>query len=56
MIKGIIDMLKLSEHVGFSENIEIAKGKHELKTNARDVWKQGIRYIKAKRNGTKKGN
>ena len=49
-------MLKLSEHVGFSENIEISKGKHEIKTNARDVWKQGIRYIKAKRNGTKKGN
>ena len=56
MIKGIIDMLKLSEHVGFSENIEIAKGKHELKSTVKEIWKQGIRDIKAKRNGTKKGN
>ena len=56
MIKEIIDMLKLSEHVGFSENIEIAKGKHELKSSAKEVWKQGIRYIKARQNGTKKNS
>ena len=56
MIKGIIDMLKLSDHVGFSENIEIAKGKHELKDSVRDIWKQRIREIKSKYNGRKKGN
>ena len=56
MIKGIIDMLKLSDHIGFSENIEIAKGKHELKDSVKDIWKQSFRELKAKRNGKKKGN
>jgi hypothetical protein len=55
MIKEIIDMLKLSEHVGVSENIEIAKGKHELKDSVRDIWKQSFREFKVKRNGSKKG-
>ena len=56
MIKEIIDMLKLSEHIGQSENIEIAKGKHELKDSVREIWKQSFRELKAKRNGRKKGN
>lgn len=56
MIKGIIDMLKLSEHIGFSENIEIAKGKHELKTTVKGIWKQSFRELKVKRNGRKKSN
>jgi hypothetical protein len=56
MIKNIIEMLKLSEHVGFSKNIEIAKGKHELKSSVKDIWKQAIREIKAKHNGREKGN
>lgn len=56
MIKEIIDMLKLSDHVGISENIEIAKGKHELKESVRDIWKQSFRELKVKRNGRKKGN
>jgi hypothetical protein len=56
MIKNIIEMLKLSEHVGFSENIEIAKGKHELKDSVRGIWKQSFRELKVKRNGRKKGN
>jgi hypothetical protein len=56
MIKGIIDMLKLSDHVGFSENIEIAKGKHELKDSIKDIWNQSFRELKVKRNGRKKGN
>jgi hypothetical protein len=56
MIKGIIDMLKLSEHVGFSENIEIAKGKHEVKDTVGEIWKQAYREFKVKRNGRKKGN
>ena len=56
MIKGIIDMLKLSDHVGFSESIEIAKGKHELKDSVSGIWKQSFREFKVKRNGRKKGN
>ncbi|WP_353079783.1 hypothetical protein [Flavobacterium sp.] len=56
MIKGIIDMLKISEFVGVSENIEIAKGKHELKDTIKDIWKQAFRELKVKRNGRKKGN
>jgi hypothetical protein len=56
MIKNIIDMLKLTEHIGISENIEIAKGKHELKDSVRGIWKQSFRELKAKRNGRKKGN
>lgn len=56
MIKGIIDMLKLADHVGFSDNIEIAKGKHELKDSVKEIWKQSLRELKVKRNGTKKSN
>jgi hypothetical protein len=56
MIKGIIDMLKISEFVGVSENIEIAKGKHELKDTIKGIWKQAFRELKVKRNGRKKGN
>ncbi len=49
-------MLKLADHVGISENIEIAKGKHELKSSVREIWKQSFRELKVKRNGRKKGN
>lgn len=56
MIKNIIDMLKIDEFVGFSENIEIAKGKHELKDTIKGIWKQSFRELKAKRNGRKKSN
>ena len=49
-------MLKLADHVGFSENIEIAKGKHELKSSVKEIWKQLFREIKVKHNGRKKGN
>ncbi len=49
-------MLKISEFVGVSENIEIAKGKHELKDTIKDIWKQAFRELKVKRNGRKKGN
>lgn len=49
-------MLKLDDFVGASENIEIAKGKHELKKDFKSLWKQAIRELKVKRNGRKKGN
>ena len=49
-------MLKLDDFVGAPENIEIAKGKHELKKDFKSLWKQAIRELKVKRNGRKKGN
>ena len=49
-------MLKISEFVGVSENIEIAKGKHELKSTVKEIWKQSFRELKVKRNGRKKSN
>lgn len=55
-MKNIIDMLKLDDFVGVSNNIEIAKGKHELKSSIKDIWKQSFRELKAKRNGRKKDN
>lgn len=49
-------MLKVDAFIGASENIEIAKGKHELKKGVRNIWKQAIRELKVNRNGRKKGN
>lgn len=42
MIKHILDLLALEDHLGQSENIEIAKGKYQLAT----TWKQGFEQIK----------
>jgi hypothetical protein len=56
MIKNIIEMLKISDFIGVSENIEIAKGKHELKNDIKGIWKQSIRELKVKRHGRKKDN
>jgi hypothetical protein len=55
-MKNIIDMLKLDDFVGVSNNIEIAKGKHELKSSIKDIWKQSFRELKAKQNGREKDN
>tara|TARA_R100000700_G_C3128155_1_gene114413 strand:+ start:726 stop:878 length:153 start_codon:yes stop_codon:yes gene_type:complete len=50
MIKNIIDMLKLDDHFGISENIEIAKGKYKLESNVKKIYKQEKRklYFKKK--------
>ena len=56
MIKNILEMLKLADHIGHGEAIEIAKGKHELKETTRGIWKQAIREFKVKRHGRKKSN
>ncbi len=37
MIKNILDMLRLQEHYGVSENIEIAKGKYEIPKTIKQV-------------------
>lgn len=50
MIKNIIDMLKLDNHFGISENVEIAKGKYKLESNVKKIYKQEKRklYFKKK--------
>jgi hypothetical protein len=50
MIKNIIEMLKLDDHFGISENIEIAKGKYKLESNIKKMYKHEKRklYFKKK--------
>jgi hypothetical protein len=43
MIKQIISMLQLSDFYGESELIDIAKGKHELTSSTKKMWKQQLR-------------
>ena len=40
MIEKIIEMLKLTDHFGISEEIEIAKGKYKLTDNLKEIYKQ----------------
>ncbi len=42
MIATIVELLSLDEFKGVSQNIEIAKGKYEIK----DTWKKGFNQIK----------
>jgi hypothetical protein len=51
MIKQIISMLQLDNFYGESELIDIAKGKHELTTSMKKMWKQGKRQLTNQRNG-----
>jgi hypothetical protein len=55
-IQQIIGLLQVDEFVGKHEYIEIAKGKYKLHNSIKELWKQGIREIKVKRNGRKKNN
>ena len=58
MLDKIIEMLKLTNHYGISEEIEIAKGKYKLSNNLKEVYKQEKRNLKFKKlnNGTNKDN
>ena len=51
MIKQIIAMLQLDNFYGESELIDIAKGKHELTTSIKKMWRQEKRKLINKRNG-----
>ena len=53
MIKNIIDMLQLDDHVAKHEYIEIAKGKYKIETKIKQVYKQAKRELimKKKTNG-----
>lgn len=46
MIELIFEMLYLSEHYGQSEEIEIAKGKHEIPQSIKQAKEQAKRYAK----------
>lgn len=48
MIKDIIEMLRLSDWQGQSENIDIAKGKYKHVFSFKEIWKQKVREIKLK--------
>ena len=50
MIKQIIAMLQLDNFYGESELIDIAKGKHELTTSIKKMWRQEKRKLINKRN------
>ncbi len=58
MLDKIIEMLKLTDHYGVSEEIEIAKGKYKLSNNLKEVYKQDKRNLKFKKlnNGRKKND
>lgn len=51
MIQEIIDMLKITDHFGMSEKVEIAKGKYKLTDNLKEIYKQEKRklYFKNKK-------
>jgi len=42
MIKGIIELLITGDHYGVSERVDIAKGKYQMPTTWKELWK----YIK----------
>lgn len=44
MIKNILDLLALSEHLGKSERIEIAKGLYKRPTTSKEVLNKIKRY------------
>jgi len=58
MLDKIIEMLKLTDHYGISEEIEIAKGKNKLSNNLKEIYRQEQRNLKFKKlnNVTKKNN
>lgn len=43
MIRLIIELLSMNDFQGVSDNIEIAKGRHKLYTNFKDIAKQAKR-------------
>ena len=46
MIKNIIALLSLDNFYGVSENVDIAKGKNELTSNIKKVYRQVNRKYK----------
>jgi hypothetical protein len=51
MIKQIIAMLQLDNFYGYTETIDIAKGKYELTGSTKKIWKQAKRELIKNKNG-----
>lgn len=51
MITDILNMLRIDDFYGKSDNIEIAKGRYKLPTTVKDVFKQAKRERKYKKTG-----
>ena len=49
MIQNILDLLNANDFYGVSENVEIAKGKHELPNGWKDAFSKVKRHSKSKR-------
>ena len=49
MIDKLFEILKLTDHYGISEEIEIAKGKYKLTDNLKEIYKQEQRQLKFKK-------
>lgn len=58
IIENIVKMLSLTDHLGKSELIELAKGKYQLENTSKRVYKQAMRELymnRAKRQWQKQG-
>jgi hypothetical protein len=51
MISQIIQLLQISDFYGVSKNIDIAKGINKIEKTWKGNVKQGVRKIKAQKNG-----
>ena len=56
MLRNIIELLRLSDYYGVSENIDIAKGLYKLDTSVKESWKQAKRNYINRKNGRKESN
>ena len=45
MIKSIVDLLRMQDYYGVSEDIDTAKGKYQLPRTWKDVWLNAKRRI-----------
>ncbi len=58
IIQNLVKMLSLTDHLGKSELIELAKGKYQLENTSKRVYKQAMRELymnRAKRQWQKQG-
>ena len=58
IIENIVKMLSLTDHLGKSELIELAKGKYQLNNTTKRVYKQAMHELymnRAKRQWQKQG-
>ena len=51
MIQLILELLKADDFFGVSEIVDVAKGKHELTSSIKKIYKQEIRKAKWQKNG-----